>query len=110
MWILKAELGVRLIYDYVENMQKLHSKQGVHLRHECVLYTRRYGKRLLKISVCLCKVTCLGDLHRGGTKTKAGHNMTGLDGPVVEISVMSVSENDLHTAAIMPTAVIAQRE
>ncbi len=38
-----AELGVRLIHEYVEIMQFAHSKLGVRLIHECVSYTRRYG-------------------------------------------------------------------
>ena len=42
----KVELGVHLIHEYVENMQFGHSKLGVRLIHECVLYTRRYGTRL----------------------------------------------------------------
>ena len=33
---MKAELGVRLTHEYVENMQFVPSKLGVRLIHECV--------------------------------------------------------------------------
>ncbi len=32
-----------LSHEYVENMQFGQSKLGVRRKHECVLYTRRYG-------------------------------------------------------------------
>ena len=57
---MKAELGVCHIHKSVENMQFVPSKLGVRLKHECVLYTRWYGKFLhLQVLLSFKKVRML---------------------------------------------------
>ncbi len=65
---------MRLIHEYVENMQFGHSKLGVHLIHECVLYTRRYG--MLKIcSLVNQNLGCV--LYTSASYTRDGTVLTG---------------------------------